>query len=121
MEAHITFDKKQIKEDMIMNKFKVNEALIPYLEKLHDSKGITCHVLYDNGTCYMRTPLSGNAFHRQVKVARCQKKEKEEGLLVPILTAETAADERKKKRVLLKYGTRTYILPEQEYKKISNY
>ena len=61
-----------------MNKFKVNEALIPYLKKLHDRKGITCQVLYDNGTCYMRTPLSGNAFHRQVKVARCQKKEKEE-------------------------------------------
>ena len=104
-----------------MKRFKVNAALIPYLEKLHEKKGVKCHVLFENDTCYMETPLSGNAFHRKVKIARCQKREREEGLLVPILTAETAANERKKKRVLLKYGTRTYILPSKEYKKLNNY
>ena len=26
-----------------MKRFKVNEALIPYLEQLHDKKGIKCH------------------------------------------------------------------------------
>ena len=104
-----------------MKRFKVNEALIPYLEQLHDKKGIKCHVLFENGTWYVESSLSGNEFHRKVKIARCQKKEKEEGLPIPILTAETAADERKKKQVLLKYGTRTYVLPAQEYKKVNNY
>ena len=61
-----------------MKRFKVNAALIPYLEKLHEKKGVKCHVLFENGTCYMETPLSGNAFHRKVKIARCQKREREE-------------------------------------------
>lgn len=97
-----------------MNYYKVNRDLIPYMEKLHEEKGMSFSITDKGEQTFLHTPLSGNAYHRMVKVARCIRTEQEEKLPFPILTAETASNAKKKKKVLKKYGTRTYVLPHLE-------
>lgn len=91
-----------------MRTFNVSKKILPYMTGLLQEKGKT-FCLLKQGT-KITLDMSGNEFHKIVEISRCRYLEDRDNLSFPVLRPCLMHDSRKKREILEKYNSRSFIL-----------